>query len=175
MTTTIKEPLSFLSCNPALSLNQDKKDTRNVYLKFYINPETPALLSMKNIQEAAVLSSQLLTTMPNMPPYILGLTNRRSRVMWVVDISQMIGLRKISFITPKIDILIVKISGFISALAVHRIEGTMRVSSEEVNATPNHITPALIPYLEGCVLKDRNIFLVLDAEAIAQSSLLHKA
>ena len=174
MTVNPNEALSLINRRLASSLEQEVKDPRSVYLKFYIDPETPALLSMKNIQEAAVLPSRLLTTMPNMPTYILGLTNRRSRVMWVVDVSQMIGLPKITFIAPKIDVLVIKVGAFVVALAIHRIEGTMRLDSDDINIAPSHLSPALIPYLQGCVLKNKNIFLVLDAEAIAQSSLLHQ-
>lgn len=174
MTFTTAEPLSFFKHRLASSLDQDDKDPRSVYLKFYIDPQTQALLSMKNIQEAAILPSRLLTTMPNMPSYILGLTNRRSKVMWVVDMGQMMGLSKVSFIPPKIDVLVIKMGIFITALAVHKIEGTMRVLLEDINAVPSHLSPVLSPYLQGCVLEDRNIFLVLDMEAIAQSSLLHK-
>ena len=168
------DPLSFLKHHLASSLDQENKDPRNVYLKIYIDPQTQALLPMKNIQEATILPSRLLTTMPNMPSYILGLTNRRGRVMWVVDMSQIMGLSKTSFIPPKIDILVVKIGDSITALAIHKIEGTMRILSEDINAVPSHLSLALIPYLQGCVLKDRDIFLVLDMEAIAQSSLLHQ-
>ena len=174
MTVSTTEPSSFLNRRLASSLDPEEKDSRSVYLKFHIDPHTSALLSMKNIQEAAVLPSRLLTTMPNMPPYVLGLTNRRSRVMWVIDISQMIGLPKISIIPQKIDILVIKVGAFMAALAIHKIEGTMRIAPEDINAAPSHLSPALIPYLQGCVLKDRNIFLALDAEAIAQSSLLHQ-
>lgn len=173
MTVTTIEPIELLNRRLS-SFDQNVKDPRSVYLKFYIDAHTPALLSMKNIQEAVVLSSGLLTTMPNMPPYILGLTNRRSRVMWVIDISQMLGLSQMAFIPPKLDILVIKVGSFISALAIHKIEGTIRVDANEINAAPSHISPALIPYLDGCVLKSKTIFLVLDAEAIAQSALLHK-
>lgn len=174
MTVATIEPSVLLNQRLSSSFDQNMKDPRSVYLKFYIDAHTPALMSMKNIQEAVVLPSGLLTTMPNMPSYILGLTNRRSRVMWVVDISQMVGLPKISFLPPKLDVLVIKIGSFLSALAIHKIEGTIRIDANEINATPSHISPALIPYLEGCVLKDKTIFLVLDAEAIAQSSLLQK-
>ena len=174
MTVTTAESLSFLNRRLTSSLEQEEKDPRSIYLKFYIDPQTPALISMKNIQEAAVLPARLLTTMPNMPPYILGLTNRRSQVMWVVDISQIIGLPNLAFIPPRMDIVVIKVGSFISALAIHKIEGTMRLSPDDINAAPSHFSPALIPYLQGCVLNDRNIFLVLDAEAIAQSSLLHQ-
>lgn len=174
MAVTETKSLSFLNQRLLSSVNLEEKDHRSVYLKFYIDPQTPALISMKNIQEAAVIPSRLVTTMPNLPPYILGLTNRRSRVMWIVDISQMIGLPKISFIPPRTDVLVVKVGAFISALAIHKIEGTMRISPDDINVAPSHLSPALIPYLHGCVLKDRNIFLVLDSEAIAQSSLLHQ-
>ena len=175
MTFTTADPLSFLKHRLASSLDQEDKDPRSVYLKIYIDPQTQALLSMKNIQEAAILPSRLLTTMPNMPSYVLGLTNRRGRVMWVVDMSQMMGLSKVSFIPPKIDILVVKADGFTTALAVHKVEGTMRVLSEDINAVPSHLSLSLIPYLQGCVFKNKEIFLILDVEAIAQSPLLHQA
>ena len=167
------KPLSFLSQRFSSSLNRDEHDPRSAYLKFYINETTPALLSMKNLQEAAVLQSRLLTTMPNMPPYILGLTNRRSKVIWVLDLSQMIGLMPISSINQQLDALVVKIGGFFSALAVYKVEGIIRVDPDDISTAPSHLSPDLVPFLEGCLMQDKTAFLILDAEALAQSPLLH--
>ncbi|MEL7227604.1 MAG: chemotaxis protein CheW, partial [Cyanobacteria bacterium J06576_12] len=59
-------------------------------LSFQLNDQTPAIFSMHQVQEVIVLPAQQITPMPNMPPCVLGLSTRRSRVMWLVDLAHML-------------------------------------------------------------------------------------
>ncbi|MEB3231515.1 MAG: chemotaxis protein CheW [Leptolyngbyaceae bacterium] len=153
-------------------LKPGKKESGTPYLKFLINLNTPALLPMKDIQEATVLPSRLLATMPNMPPYILGLANRRSRVIWVIDLSQVLGLEEISFISQNHDAIIVKNGLFWAALAIYKIEGIVRFEDDVIKSTPSYISPTLTPYMNGYISQNDNMSLLLNVEAIAQSPLL---
>ncbi|NEQ96872.1 MAG: chemotaxis protein CheW [Cyanothece sp. SIO2G6] len=153
-------------------LKQEKKESGNPYLKFFVNLNTSAIVPLRNIQEAVVLSSRLLTTMPNMPPYILGLFNRRGRIIWVIDLSQILGLEEIPFISQTHDTLIIKNGSFWAAFAIHKLEGTIRVEDTVIKATPSYISPTLTPYMNGYILQDDHMSLLLNIEAIAQSPLL---
>ncbi|NET51214.1 MAG: chemotaxis protein CheW, partial [Merismopedia sp. SIO2A8] len=105
-------------------------------------------------------------------PYMLGLINRRGKVMWVLDLSQMLGLKCMEFIPRNYSALVIKVGTFLSALAVHQIDGISRIDKNTIGMVPNYISATLVPYLEGCVLQDKSVSLVLDIEAIAHSSLL---
>ncbi|MGK7888880.1 MAG: chemotaxis protein CheW [Leptolyngbyaceae cyanobacterium] len=170
--STSSEVPSLLQPRFLSDSSQEEKESGIPYLKFFLNLNTPALLPMKSIQEVAVLPARLLTIMPNMPPYILGLINRRSRVIWVIDISQVLGLEEISFIPKNYDAIIVKNDVFWAAFAIHKIEGIIRVEDDAFRATPSYISPTLIPYMNGYILQNDNMSLLLNIEAIAQSPLL---
>jgi len=49
------------------------------------------MFGMKQVQKVLVLLPKRLAPMPNMPACILGLTNRRSRVLWVADLANLLG------------------------------------------------------------------------------------
>ncbi len=143
------------------------------YLKLHLCARTPALLSMQHTQEAMVLPARRLTPMPNMPSSLLGLTNRRSRVLWVVDLAQMLGLPPLQTTVQQQSVVIIQVGAAPLGLAVHHVEGITWVLPETIQTVPDQLSTGLVPYLRGCVLQSNDLALVLDAEAIVQSPLLH--
>jgi positive phototaxis protein PixI len=143
------------------------------YLKFYVEEQTPAVIAMKHIQEVLTLPPQRLTAMPNMPACVLGLMSRRSRVLWTVDLSHLLGL---SMGNPNIrtfNIMILRVGPTPLGIVIHRVEGIMWVKPETVQSPIGQVTSGLVPYLRGCILQPKEVLLVLDAEAIVQSPILH--
>ncbi|HEY9835861.1 MAG TPA: chemotaxis protein CheW, partial [Vampirovibrionales bacterium] len=58
-------------------------------------------------------------------------------------------------------------------LIVQAVEGVLRLTPENIQPPLGQVSSGLVPYLRGCVLLDTEILLVLDAEAIMRSPLLH--
>lgn len=58
------------------------------YLSFQLTDCFSAAFSMSDVHEVAVVSLGQITPMFNLPPYLLGLLARRSRILWTVDLSQ---------------------------------------------------------------------------------------
>jgi twitching motility protein PilI len=50
------------------------------YLRFSLGPQS-ALLPTQQVQEAIAIPASRITPMPNLPPAMLGLINRRSQVL----------------------------------------------------------------------------------------------
>ena len=86
--------------NPLLSLTQHRSGTAitpasaapptQSYLKFTLGLQA-ALLPTQQVQEAITIPTARITPMPNMPPALLGLINRRSQVLWVTDLALLLG------------------------------------------------------------------------------------
>lgn len=78
------------------------------YLSFSLNQQTPALLLMEYAQEVIIVPTTRLTPMPNMPECVLGLLNRRSRVLWVVNLAKLLNLPSFDPIAQQYQIIIIQ-------------------------------------------------------------------
>lgn len=142
------------------------KNQGDTYLKFQFGKQTPAVLSMSQAQEVIVLPPSRLTPMPNMPAYVLGLLNRRSRVLWVIDLQGMLGLPAVPTNVQQYNIVIIRTGSASLGLIVQSVEGVIRLTPDHIQPPHGHVSSELVPYLRGCSLQEREILLILDAEAI---------
>jgi positive phototaxis protein PixI len=154
---------------------QNKKNLGDSYLKFQFGEQTPAVLPMSRAQEVIILPVGRLTPMPNMPPYITGLVNRRSRVLWMIDLAQMLGLPGVEANVQHYNIVIISNGSATFGLIVQTVEGVLRLMPESIQSPFGQVSVGLVPYLRGCVLQEKEILLVLDAEAICRSPFLQSA
>ena len=151
----------------------NKKNLGDAYLKFQFGKHSPAVLSMTQAQEVFVLPVGRLTAMPNMPSYVMGLLNRRSKVLWVIDLAKMLGLPGIETNVQHYNSVIINSGSVSLGVIVQAVEGVVRLTPESIQPPLGQVSSGLVPYLRGCVLLDTEILLVLDAETIMRSPLLH--
>jgi positive phototaxis protein PixI len=149
------------------------KGLGETYLKFELAPGTLAVMSMKSIDEVLALPAQRLTAMPNMPACILGLLNRRNRVLWAVDLAKLLEIGNLDFRKQQYEFVLVRSGNMTLALAMHRVAGMVSLSPDRIQAAPNHAAPGLTSYVRGCVLEGQELSLLLDAETILHSRVLH--
>lgn len=159
-----------------LPSDRSTKPIGETYLKFRLNAQTPAVFSMRSVQEALVLSTRRLTPMPNMPAPMMGLMNRRSRVIWVVDLAQLLELSILDSNIQQYTVILIQVGAVPLGLAVQQVEGMIRLQPDEIQSPVGQVSAALVPYLRGCALQQQEqkqeILLVLDAEAIIQAPIL---
>lgn len=159
-------------------------------LSFELNEQTPALFSMQQVQEVIVVPSQQITPMPNMPPCVLGLSTRRSRVMWLVDLAHMLLSTPLPSNIRNYNVVIIRVAQPLQqqtmrmatahdqallGLIVPTMRGVIRFSPDLIQTPQGQFAPSLKPCLRGCLLQQNEMLLVLDAEAIARSPVLHSS
>lgn len=142
------------------------------YLRFELNYNTTAVLSMRHTQEAMVVPVESVTSMPNMSFGILGLMNWRSRIIWAIDLPRMLNIESIDMRLRQYNVIVVRTESGLLGLVVQEITGTARFIDDEIRSPVGQVASSLIPYLRGCILQEKEILLVLDAQAIVQSSIL---
>ncbi|BAZ00331.1 putative CheW protein [Tolypothrix tenuis PCC 7101] len=142
------------------------------YIKFQLNQQTSAILSMKHTQEAIIVPVESVTSMPNMPACILGLMNWRSRIIWVVDLPRMLNLEFLDSRLRQYNVIIVRVESLLLGLIVQEIKGTAKFLADEICSPVGQVASSLVPYLCGCVVQEQEVLLVLDAQAIVHSSIL---
>ncbi|MFN6462603.1 MAG: chemotaxis protein CheW [Nostoc sp. DedVER02] len=160
------------STNIALPLKLTQNNLTDSYLKFQLNQQTAAVLSMKHTQEAIIVPIESVTSMPNMPTCILGLMNWRSRIIWVVDLPRMLNLESLDYRLRQYSAIVIQVESLVLALVVQEIKGTTKFIADEIHSPIGQVASSLVPYLCGCVVQQEEILLVLDAQAIGQSSIL---
>ncbi|WP_193196325.1 chemotaxis protein CheW [Nostoc sp. MG11] len=155
-----------------LSSKQTYNNSGDGYLKFQLNQQTAAVLSMKYTQEAIIVPVESVTSMPNMPACILGLMNWRSRIIWVIDLPRMLNLQSLDNRLRQYNAIVIRVESLLLGLVVQEIKGTTKFLSDDVHSPVGQVASSLVPYLRGCVVQQKEILLVLDAQAIVQSSIL---
>ncbi|PSB30417.1 chemotaxis protein CheW [Stenomitos frigidus] len=161
----------------ALTLPSNRQQTvpGEAHLKFLLDPQMPLVLPMKQVQEVLVLSANRLTPMPNMPACVIGLMNRRSRVLWVVDLTRMLGTPPLDLNTQQHSLVIIRPGNIALGVVVQRVEGMVWLTPDQIQPPPSHVPSSLLTYLRGCVLQEQAIWFVLDALSLLQSPVLHNS
>jgi twitching motility protein PilI len=129
---------------------------------------------MQHIQEVLSLPAQRLTAMPNMPMAMLGLINRRSRVMWLVDFGLLIGRSRLESNLREYDLVVIHVDSITVGLAVQKIEGMVWVKADTIQPLPDHLAANLLGYLEGCVIQERDVLWVFNPKNVVRSPILHQ-
>ncbi|MBR8826637.1 MAG: purine-binding chemotaxis protein CheW [Gomphosphaeria aponina SAG 52.96 = DSM 107014] len=160
-TSTLKPKLSQLGSNLG-----------EPYLRLQLERNTSAALEMKHSQEVITVPVGRIAPMPNMPDFVLGLLNQRSRVFWVVDLPQMLELQPLEVDVQNYNIAIVRVGNMPLALAVREVKGVMRLQAELIQSPLGTVSPSLTAYVRGCVLEKKEVLLVLEPEAIVNASVL---
>jgi twitching motility protein PilI len=157
-----------------LATNQHQNKLGDTYLKFQLNQQTSAILAMTHTQEAVILPVDTITPMPNMPACILGLMNWRSRIIWTVDLPRMLNLESLDNRLRQYNVVVIKVESLILGLVVQEIKGITKFMPDEIHSPIGQVASSLVPYLQGCVAQQEEVFLVLDAQAIVNSAVLYK-
>ncbi len=161
--------------NPILAphLNQVDRTVGDTYLKFQLEQQIPVTLSMEQAQEVLIVPTGRITPMPNMPECVLGLLNRRNRVLWVIDLAQMLQLQPLDTNVQQYHIVIIRVGQVPLGLVVQEVKGVTRFTLDCIQSPMGLVTSGLTPYVRGCILQQKEVILVLDAEAIVHSPILH--
>ncbi len=173
----------------ALSIRspQSRERSGEVYLRFQLDDKNLAIIAMQQVQEFIVIPAHKVTPIPNLPTCVLGLLNRRSRVMWVLDLAQMLLSQSVATSVEQYNLIIVRVNQgqqlpnkllgasqepLLLALMVPQVYRSINFLPEQIQVPQGYFSPSLAPCLQGCVVHQNQMMLVLDAEAIAQSPIL---
>ena len=155
-------------------INKSQTSLTDTYLKFQLNEFTYAALPVQYLHEVVVVPFESIPSIPNMPACILGLINWRSRIIWVVDLPNMLNLETISSKSRQHNILVIQQAESTAlALVVPEIIGTTRLMPNDIESPQEKFSSDLLPYLRGWVLQNQEQLLVLNTQAILQSAIFH--
>jgi positive phototaxis protein PixI len=142
------------------------------YLKVQLTPQMAAVLPMEHAQEAIAIPFDRITPVPNMPVFVLGLLNQRSRVFWAIDLPLMLGLSDQPINGQQYNLVIIKSGNSPLGLVVPKVQSVLRFNLDEMYSPIGEAPSSLVSYLRGCFSQVGKTLWVLDPEAIIHSSTL---
>lgn len=151
--------------------SKGKEPYTNSHLKFRLGNYL-ALLPTHQVQEAITIPTSHLTAMPNMPPAMLGLINRRSQILWVTDLALLLGMPVAYPNSQHYNLVLLQVNRILVGLKVQEIDGIMSIPPAQICTPPAHIPVTLVPFLQGCFLQGNDVLLVLNAEAVIHAPAL---
>ncbi|MDB9526333.1 chemotaxis protein CheW [Oscillatoria sp. CS-180] len=172
-----------MSIDNSLSLNVQETGTiaspaivqyTHSHLKFRLGRHL-TLLPTRQILEVITVPAASVTPMPNMPPAMLGLINRRSQVMWVTDLALLLGIPVAYPNSQQYNLVLLQVNQVLLGLRVQEIDNILNLPHQEVCPPPAHVPAGLVPFLRGCYVKENDVLLVLNAEAILHAPALKAA
>lgn len=176
--------MSNLSSSPAslsLKTNSTSSSTEAQYLRFYLEPNTTALLPIQQLTEVLTIPIGQIVPIFNMPAWVMGVYNWRGEILWMVDLNHLVGLtpwyqQTSSSSAHSAVVLYLRsnnsqssnIKGKMLGLVVNRIEDIESCNSDFIQSPLSAaVTPELVPFLRGYWLKsNREMLAVLDGAAI---------
>ncbi|WP_309728575.1 chemotaxis protein CheW [Chamaesiphon sp. OTE_75_metabat_556] len=163
--------------------------TGDLYLRFQLTPEIPALLPMARVQEALLVPATAISPLPNLPAFMIGMMNARDRVFWVVDLGQLLGLPQILTNPRDYQVVVMQLAatepesfaerlqGRIDpagssnepslGLAVSRVRGVARFEPQHLQLSVADVPACLQPHLLGCFIEADKQILVFNPATIA--------
>ncbi|NJO96784.1 MAG: chemotaxis protein CheW [Pleurocapsa sp. CRU_1_2] len=75
--------------------SSDSTLAQQQFLRLNISPETVALLPIKELSEVLNISTEQITPMPYMSPWIMGTHNWQGNILWLIDLGYLIGLQSL--------------------------------------------------------------------------------
>jgi positive phototaxis protein PixI len=149
-----------------LPTRRSTRTTGEMFLKFKLDDQTTAVVSMQQTQEAIVLPAERVSVIPNLPTPVLGLFNQRSSLIWLVDLPEILGLESIDRHCQSYQLVLLKAAQASLGVVVKSIQGVVRFDRDEIRSPIGSFNPAFTPYLQGWILQSQELVLVLDPEAI---------
>lgn len=163
--------------------------TGDLYLRFQLTPEIPALLPMARVQEALLVPATAISPLPNLPAFTIGIMNARDRVFCVVDLGQLLGLPPLPNNPRDYQVVVIQLSATepesiaerlhrridpssLSAepslgLAVCRVRGVARFEQQKMQLSVADVPECLQPHLLGCFIEAEKRILVLNPATLA--------
>jgi positive phototaxis protein PixI len=146
----------------------------DAYLRFQLTPEIPALLSMERVQEAVLVPATLISPLPNLPEFAIGMMAARERVFCVIDLGQLIGLPPLPMNPRTYQVIVIQAaqSGQYLGLAVGQVLGVKRLDSKQLKPWISEVSNSLQHHIEGCFGEVGQEILVLNGGSIAAAASL---
>jgi len=112
-------------------------------------------------QVREIMRMEEITRMPKSPPFVEGIINLRGQIIAVVDLAKRLNLEAAEK-GAETRIIVVEAEDVKVEMIVDSVSEVLRVSAEEVEASPTLAADMSAAYIQGVVKKDNRLIILLD-------------
>ena len=161
--------------------NSDSSSDKEPFLRFYLEPDTTALLPLLQLAEVFNIPISQIVPIAHMPPWIRGVYNWRGEILWIADLGHLVGLtptyqqasNTLTYTTVVLQSLSYNTASTngknqLLGVIVNRLEDIEWCNLDQIQSPPTStVVQGLLPFLRGYWWKsDDDMLAVLDGEAI---------
>ncbi|HEX9019719.1 MAG TPA: chemotaxis protein CheW [Nitrospirota bacterium] len=157
------EPPATAEASPGVEAAAEALTPEIELLSFRLGGEEYAMM-VEDVRE--VLKLRELTSVPNTPDYILGVTSLRGTMLPVFDLGKRLGISGSK--DEKSRIIITRTEQEEVGLMVDRVTGVIRIAAEDIRPAPENIEQGA-EFLRGIARKDERLYILLDLEKTVET------
>ena len=114
------------------------------------------------------------TFVPNVPPWVRGITNRRGDILSVVDTRTLLGIERLAAGTGRMLVVRLLDDSCSLGLLVDEVHQIISVPPSDVRAPGPGLDGPLAPFLAGLLELDQRTVAVLDLDRLLRSPLIRQ-
>jgi positive phototaxis protein PixI len=143
----------MITQSPSLS-NSATTVTQQQYIGLNLPPDLQVMLPNVNVTEVITLSSDQIVSLPETAPCLMGITNWRGEVLWLVDVSIVMGkepLYRRSHSTSRstFEGIVVQHQQYTVGLVVDKVTQMRQLTTAEIRPIESERRVPTIPGLQG--------------------------
>jgi purine-binding chemotaxis protein CheW len=112
-------------------------------------------------QVREIMRMEEITRMPKSPPFVEGIINLRGQIIAVVDLAKRLNIEAAEK-SAETRIIVVEAEKVKVGMIVDSVSEVLRVSGDEVEASPTLAADMSAAFLQGVVKKDNRLIILLD-------------
>ncbi|MEQ8956536.1 MAG: chemotaxis protein CheW, partial [Coleofasciculus sp. C2-GNP5-27] len=147
----------------SLTLKPSPPETQRRLLRFPLSYQDSALLPLEQIGEVLRVNVTDILPVPEMPGCVLGICNWRGDMLWLVDLSQLLGylsLDQQGQLADVLVVLVVQVNEQSVGLVVSQVNDIEYHNLQHLQpAIPGVFPPKLLPFILGSLPEDQGIVL----------------
>jgi positive phototaxis protein PixI len=160
------------------TLTLDRQNRQEIYLHLQLTAEIPAVIPLRTegyregndrayqVREVLTLALDRLTPLPDRPHWVMGLLNQRSRIFWVLDLADFLGLSPLENDLSNPVCVLLQVRGRSIGFGARQIKGVLRLNRDRVESLVGKVSPTLEPYLRGSIGYDNENLFVIEPLAL---------
>ncbi|MGD1856773.1 MAG: chemotaxis protein CheW [Leptolyngbyaceae cyanobacterium] len=134
-----------------LGLTPIPQDTRQRFLRFRLSGEDNTLLPLIDVVEILQLTTADILPIPDVPSWLLGVCNWRGNMLWLTDVSRLMGGPSLWRQTPTLEYptaVVVQSDSHSLGLVVEHVDDVELISPETIFLEDTG-SPILAPFIVG--------------------------
>ena len=116
-------------------------------------------------QAREIINSRELTSIPNAPDFVEGVTNLRGEIVPIIGLRERLNTSKVSS-SEENKIIIVEINGTLTGMKVDDVEGIIRLAEDNIGKAPKITQGINKEYISGVGKLDKKLLILLNLNRV---------